>query len=60
MKEEACHEDREMRKNGESMDKRMSRLCLPVINSLNKDLKFKSETEGKFVNIRLPMLDPRR
>ena len=46
-----------MRKNGESMDKRMSRLCLPVINSLNKDLKFKSETEGKFVNIRLPMLD---
>ena len=56
-KEEAYHEDLEMRKNGENRDKRMSRLYLPVMYSLNKDLKFTSETSGEFSNGRLHTLD---
>ena len=36
--EEALNEDEEMRAAGESRDSRMVRLCLPLINNINKDL----------------------
>ena len=46
-----------MRSKGESRDKRMIRICLPVANQINKDLDFIAEAAVEFENQRLPTLD---
>ena len=37
-----------MRSKGESRDKRMIRICLPVANQINKDLEFTAEAAEEF------------
>ena len=41
----------------ESTNARMSRLCLPAINSINRDLVFTSEIPEEFKDNKLPTLD---
>ena len=54
----AEEEDKNMRREiGESNNRRMSRICLPAINSINKDLEFTSEVPEDFEDGRLPTLD---
>ena len=36
---------------------RMARICLPAINNVNKDLKFKTEAPAEFAKKRLPTVD---
>ena len=55
--EDQYQEDLEMRSKGESRDKRMIRICLPVANQINKDLEFTAEAAEEFENQRLPTLD---
>ena len=55
--EEAYHEDMSMRVAGESRNARIIRLCLPLINSINKDLVFTAEKPEDFPNKRLTTLD---
>ena len=55
--EEAEREDIEKRKQGESENQKMARLCLTAMNSINPDLKFTTETQEDFPNERLPTLD---
>ena len=38
--EKAMWEDVERRKGGENRDERMRRICLPLLNTINKDLEF--------------------
>ena len=54
---EAEEEDERLRAEGEHRDARMARLCLPVLNNINKDLEFTAETSAEFDNGRLPTLD---
>ena len=55
--EEAWLEDRFLKDGGETPNMRMKRICLPALNSVNKDLKFTCEIEEEFQNQRLPTLD---
>ena len=41
----------------ETTNARMSRLCLPAINTINKDLQFTSEIPEDFKDNKLPTLD---
>ena len=50
-------EDLEMRRTGESRNSRMVRICMPLVNSINQDLEFTSETPEDFDGKRLPTLD---
>ena len=50
-------EDMDMRRDGESRNERMIRLCLPVANSINKDLVFTAEKPEDFSENKLPTLD---
>ena len=55
--EDQYQEDLEMRSKGESRDKRMIRICLPVANQINKDIEFTAEAAEEVENQRLPTLD---
>ena len=48
--EKAMWEDVERRKGGENRDERMRRICLPLLNSINKDLEFTAECAHDFAN----------
>ena len=50
-------EDMDMRRDGESRNERMIRLCLPVANSINRDLVFTAEKSEDFSENKLPTLD---
>ena len=56
-KEEFAKEDEEKRKDGESLDARMVRVLLPVMNSINTDLEFTTELREDFQDRKLPTLD---
>ena len=43
--EEDYLEDMELRRDGETRNERMIRLCLPMINSINEDLVFTAESQ---------------
>ena len=55
--EEGYKEDEELEKAGESKNEFMARICIPAMNSVNKDLKFTTETQENFEKERLPTLD---
>ena len=55
--EYAWKEDIRMKCEGEHRDDRMRRICLSLMNDLNKDLKFTAEVAGDFATGRLPTLD---
>ena len=55
--ESARNEDIRLKLEGESPDNRMRRICLPVMNCINPDLKFTAEIANDFANSRLPTLD---
>ena len=57
LSEEGLTEDIEKKKEGESDDQRMARVCLPAMNSINPDLQFTVETQDDFERQRLPTLD---
>jgi hypothetical protein len=52
-------EDWEEEDNAENLpeEERMSKICLPTMNSVNSDLTFTVETVHDFPNIRLATLD---
>jgi hypothetical protein len=54
---EALQEDIKMCNEGESTNKRMSRICLPIMNSINRDLVFTVEVPEDFPNGKMPTLD---
>ena len=54
---DAFNEDLILREEGENRDQRMVRICLPVCNSINRDLEFTAETASDFKDMRLPTLD---
>ena len=54
---EDTEEDKRKRENGESRDKRMARVCAPLMNSINNNLEFTTEVAEDFANNRLPTLD---
>ena len=55
---EAKREDQMMKyEKMESTNARMARLCLPAINSVNKDLVFTVEIPEEFKDKKLPTLD---
>ena len=56
-RDEALREDKEKSMGGESTNKRMARICLPIMNSINPDLVFTVEVPEDFSNGRLPTLD---
>ena len=53
----AEEEDKELEKKGEDKDSFMARLCLPLMNAINKDLTFTAEVAADFTDNRLPTLD---
>ena len=55
--EEDEQEDRELEERGEDDDSFMARICLPVMNAINPDLKFTAEVAGDFPDRSLPTLD---
>ena len=56
--QEAKDEDKMMKyEQQESTNARMARLCLPAINSVNKDLVFTAEIPEEFKDKKLPTLD---
>ena len=55
--EESWKEDRERTKDGENNNERMKRLCMPLMNSINRDLTFTAETPDEYENGKLPTLD---
>ena len=55
--EEGELEDENKRLAGESKNQRMARICLPAMNSINKDLEFTVESQEEFENEQLPTLD---
>ena len=55
--EDDYREDLRLRSLGESRNERMSRICLPVLNSINANLTFTAEYPEQFPNARLPTLD---
>ena len=55
--EEDYLEDMELRRDGETRNERMIRLCLPMINSINEDLVFTADKPEDFTNNKLPTLD---
>ena len=50
-------EDNRMLKEGEPISRRMARVCQPIMNSVNKDLVFRTEVGEDFPDGRLPKLD---
>ena len=54
---EAEMEDLEKKKDGESNNQRMARVCLKAMNAVSKDLEFTVEVPEEFENGRLPTLD---
>ena len=56
-KKEYLVEDLAKRENGETRNRRMKRICLPAINSINEDLVFTGVTPENFANMRMPTLD---
>ena len=56
-KKEYLVEDLAKRETGETRNRRMKRICLPAINSINEDLVFTGETPEDFANMRMPTLD---
>ena len=54
---EAEEEDEALEEGGEDCDSFMGRLYLPVMNSINPDLKFTVEVAGDFPTKSLPTLD---
>ena len=58
LSEEDKQEDKRMNYEMKaSTNARMARLCLPAINSVNKDLVFTCELPEKFKDSKLPTLD---
>ena len=55
--EDQYKEDINLRRLGESTNQRMTRICLPVLNSMNTNLTFTSEYPEQFESSRLPTLD---
>ena len=56
--EDARREDQILRKEmHETSNERMGRICLPAINSINRDLVFTKETPEEFEDKKLPTLD---
>ena len=55
--EEDYKEDLNLRRQGESRNQRMTRLCLPLLNTMNSNLTFTSEYPEQYENSRLPTLD---
>ena len=55
--EPAYFEDNNKINEGESNNERMTRICLPAMNDVNKNLEFTVETAAEFENERLPTLD---
>ena len=54
---EGYEEDLKLEQKGESPNEFMARICTPVMNSVNDDLKFTTETQETFEKERLPTLD---
>ena len=54
---EAEDEDAVKEMEGEKKDEFMARLCLPAMNSVNRDLTFTAEVASDFENKKLPTLD---
>ena len=55
--QEAIEEDNKKLKEGEPISRRMARICQPIMNSVNCDLKFTTEVAEDFGDGRLPTLD---
>ena len=56
-RKEAEEEDEQKELEGEKKDEYMARLCLPVLNMINSDLKFTAEVQSDFADNKLPTLD---
>ena len=55
---DAKEEDKRMKElEGESSNRRMSRVCNPAMNAINPDLVFTTEVPEDFKNNKLPTLD---
>ena len=57
MSEEGRTEDIKLSSEGETATQRMARVCNPIMNSINPDLKFTTEVPEDFPDGRLPSLD---
>ena len=55
--EAALKEDLARKKEGESLNQRMARVCSAAMNAINPDLVFTVEVQEDFQNERLPTLD---
>ena len=55
--QEGYREDIKKEKNGESRNEFMGRVCIEAMQSINKDLKFTTESQENFETERLPTLD---
>jgi hypothetical protein len=55
--QEAIEEDNKKLQEGEPISRRMARICQPIMNSVNCDLKFTTEVAEDFGDGRLPTLD---
>ena len=55
--QEAEEENTMKEKEGKSKDEFMARLCLPAVNSVNRDLTFTAEVASDFDEKKLPTLD---
>ena len=55
--EAADLEDKNKKRQGESDEQRMARICLDAMNNINEDLEFTVETAAEFENEHLPTLD---
>ena len=56
-RKEDMMEDKILQEEGENRDRRMARVCLPLLDSINGNLKFTTEVADDFANKRLPTLD---
>ena len=57
MSEDGRIEDIELSSEGETATQRMARVCNPIMNSINPDIKFTTEVPEDFPDGRLPSLD---
>ena len=55
--QEALEEDDRKLLEGEAISRWLARICQPIMNSLNCDLRFTTEVAEDFQNARLPTLD---
>jgi hypothetical protein len=58
--QEGIEEDDRKLQEGEPISRRMARICHPIMNSVNKDLKFTTEVAEDFEDGRLPTLEPKK